>query len=222
MTSVSRISKEAASRGVMFSHVVTYVNWNGTPLEQNEIEITFNGTYTIKITRGVWGGGQHRPPDVDVSYISDIHYLPQSVLDVLSCVGGGQLQGQDVHIRTILHKLFSKTLPTEKKEITKLESEITSANETIRQLRAELANSYKRTDELTAELACTRESIVETQKTFHEIQDKNTELIDIIVDQLQKINHLQETNQELLYHAKTLEEYSLDTMLESAFIELDM
>ena len=165
-----------------------------------EIEITFDSTYTIKMTHtGKTAMSACWPKEV--TYIHDVPYLPKSLLKMLSITGGNDYWIVHKIIQNI-RELCTETLPKEKKEIeTKFESEIC-------QLRAELASSQKRNEELSAK--------------FYEIQDKNTELVDIIVDQLQKIGQLEETNQELVQMTKSIEEHSLDTMLESAFDELHL
>ena len=192
------ISKEAAERGVMFSHRALYPSFSG--IDTLAIEITFDGTYTIKTTNT--GPNKCGPYSEDTRYIRNIPYLPKSIMDMLTITGGNQNCNLVHDIRAILRELCTETLPKEKKEIeTKFESEIC-------QLRAELASSQKRNEELSAK--------------FYEIQDKNTELVDIIVDQLQKIGQLEETNQELVQMTKSIEEHSLDTMLESAFDELHL
>jgi len=168
------------------------------------IVVTFDGTYTIEMTRfeGPMYTRDHK------EYIRGIPYLPKSVLQMLSATG--QNVGVDGIIAT-LKSICSETLPEEK-------NEMEQANETILQLRAELASSHTHTDELTAELSHVCEMVVETQKKFDEIQVKNTELVDIIVDKLQKIVQLEETIQ----LSKSIEQHSLDTMLDSAFDELNM
>ena len=179
----------------VFSHRAIYPRQNDSDVL--EIEITFDGTYTIKMTHT---GTTACWPE-EVTYIHDIPYLPKSVIDMISITGGDDY----LIVRKLIQNLRDvclETLPHEKKEIeTNVESEIL-------QLRAELASSRKRNYELSAK--------------FDEIQEKNTELVDIIVDQLQKIGHLEETNQELLQMAKSIEEQSLDTLLDSAFDDLDM
>jgi hypothetical protein len=182
----------------VFSHRAEYPTSNGNDVL--EIEITFNGTYTIKTTHS--GPYVCGPRPQDITYIRNIPYLPRSVMDMLSITGGNSRYVAD-NIIGNLYQVCADTLPKEKKEI-----ETNFESETIRQLRAELA--------------FTRESVVELQKKFDEIQDKNTELLDTLVDQLQKIGELEDTNQELLQLTKSIEEQSLDTMLESAFEELDM
>jgi hypothetical protein len=210
--SSQHISIEAAERGVIFSHQARYPTGNG---EDNlAIEITFDGTYTIKTTHT--GPTKFGPYPEDTRYIRNIPHLPTSIMDMLTITGGYNCY--NVHeIRAVLQQICSDTLEKEKKEI-----ETNFESETIRQLRDELESSYKRNHELTSELARSSQFVLETQTKFYEIQDKNTELLDTLVDQLQKIGQLEDTNQELVQMVKSIEEQTLDTMLDSAFDELDI
>ena len=128
-------------------------------------------------------------------HIRDIPYIPKSMFQMMSIAGGRPPS----RIIAMIQQICSEILQEENMD--KLRSELSNANETIHQLR---------------------ESVVKMQTKFDEIQDKNTELVDIIVDQLQKIGHLEESNQELVQMTKSIEEHSLDTLLDSAFDELNM
>jgi hypothetical protein len=111
-----------------------------------EIEITFDTTYTIKMTHtGKTAMTACWPKEV--YHIHDVPYLPKSLLKMLSVTGGNDYWIVRKIIQNI-EELCKETLPKEKEEIeSKFESE------TISQLRAELASSHKRIEELTSELA---------------------------------------------------------------------
>ena len=120
-----------------FSHQVCFPNSYGNDIV--DIEITFNGTYTIQFTHHGPCVSRQSWPNAEVSYIRDIPYLPPSLLYMIST------SGKDGSVRKfiqILHQLCSETIQNEKKEIeSKLQSEIL-------QLRAELEISQKRNEEL--------------------------------------------------------------------------
>ena len=124
----------------VFEHRVTYTRSNG--LDVLDIEITFDDTYTIKLT--------HTGPSVgvafwpkEVSYIRNISYLPDSVLYMLSATGDES--GSVQKLIQVLTQLCSETLEKEKNEnVSKLQEELSSAAEKIDSLQYELdsANHY--------------------------------------------------------------------------------
>ena len=120
-----------------FSHRVCFPCQYGNDIV--DIEITFDGTYTIQFTHQGPCVACQSWPNTEVSFIRNIPYLPRSLLYMIST------SGKDGSVRKliqILHKLCSETFQQEKKEI---ENNVDSE---IRQLRAELESSKKRIEEL--------------------------------------------------------------------------
>jgi len=152
---------------VVFEHTATYSRPNG--LDVVVIEITFDGTYTIKLT--------HAGPSVciaswpkEISYIRDIQYLPKSLLYMLSATGDEF--GSVRKLIQILTQLCTETLESEKKEI--------ESN-----LQSELASAAKQIEELQYDLALSRRYISELQMRNQEFYDKlypSDENIDTILD----------------------------------------
>jgi len=120
-----------------FSHRVYFpCQYDGNDIV--DIEITFDGTYTIQFTHQGPCVACKTWPNTEVSFIRDIPYLPPSLLYMISTAGK---DGSVRKLIQILHKVCSE-IQKEKKEIeTNLESE-------NRQLRAELESSKKQIEEL--------------------------------------------------------------------------
>jgi hypothetical protein len=219
----------------VFNHTASFDSY-GRGWNQLQIVVTFDGTYTIKLTQ-VAGPTYTRD---QVEYIRDVPYLPKSVLTMLSVTG----QPGGIHpIIGALQTICLKTLHEDYKEIEtkvasklhaeyeqttdKLHKELASATELIKHLRekletshkekkslrSDLASSHKRMEELMDDLTSACETVSETQKKCDDLQEQNTQLVDTLMKQLHEIDQLKQSKPEL---------DSLDTMLDSAFADLHM
>lgn len=189
------ISTMASQPVQVFFHSFEFNPCNGRGFDKLIIVVTFNETYTIEMTQFEDGWSQKH-------HIRDIPYIPKSMFQMMSIAGGRPPS----RIIAMIQQICSETLQEENMD--KLRSDLANANETIHQLHAEVSRASQ--------------TVVEVQTNFDEIQDKNTELLDTLLDQLQKIGQLEDTNQELIQMVKSIEEQTLDTMLESAFDDLHM